>query len=335
LSVQRQLTTRDGLVNADTEDSVRALADSLTRDKQTRAYRGLVRWYLLFWFRQDQEFSDFPALVADVARMLEEWQEELVAIGIKENELPAAYQMYELLENADPNSDEAALHKLVYPRMKERWVNTRGGGEDTTHAKGTVYNPVVYDPVSRTKKNIHTMPLNFSWLAALAHHNLTVRIIVPVTERVLIRQGDTSSSLTPMDEVRANRVPAPLSATAREILGLLRTGFYRLDEEQSTEYEKVLKPTGRGAIAWPKDVEIPKTMLLKDLATKLGGYGITIQNDQVAIIREMVVVLSEDVIMQTEPPPSSLKFEFPASDFGAKPPSTGRRRTFGRRSDKT
>jgi hypothetical protein len=135
LSVQRKLTTRDGAVDADTEDEVRGLADWLTRDEQERASRPLVRWYLTFWFRQDREFRDFRALADDVIRMLKEWQEELTALGIKENELPAAYKMYELLGNANPSSDEAVIHKLTYPKTKERWVNTRGAARTTRTRK--------------------------------------------------------------------------------------------------------------------------------------------------------------------------------------------------------
>src|SRR5205085_1216283 len=80
----------------------------------------------------------------------------------------------------------------------------RGGGVEATHHRGTVYNPRRGDDLT------HTMPLNFSWLVAVAHRGLPVRIVVPITRRILIRDQPPVGDLL------------PLSATAREIRGLVR-----------------------------------------------------------------------------------------------------------------
>ena len=106
---------------------------------------------------------------------------ELIEVGIKNiDELSAAHDLFYKLSNANPDDDVAVIHKLVYEETKAKWQE-KHGGEKPTQEKGLVYNPIVRG------QHVHTMPLNFAWLASAAKTRVPYEIVSPITYRVLIR----------------------------------------------------------------------------------------------------------------------------------------------------
>jgi hypothetical protein len=294
----------------DTKEALDELISELTQG-QGAEYRGLVQWFLTFCYDVDYVFSSSGALFDTVEQLKSEWEDELTEIGVTKKEIPTAHHMYNLLGAARPDQDEAILHKIIYPSLKSEYVETRGGGQEAMRAKGLVYNPEV-----KGEKN--TMPLNFSWLVGVANRGLTIRIVVPVTRRVLVRPikpekaepsltnalppQDASQQATPsQDEVKvpSGVVTVPLSATAREILGLLRGKFYTLSGD-STDAEKILKPTEKARRAMPKDVQIEEDMPIGMLTAELAKYGIEIESDEVATSAEAEAEKSVRARTETE-----------------------------------
>jgi hypothetical protein len=133
------------------------------------------------------------------------------------------------------------------------------------------------------------MPLNFSWLVGVAQHKMKIRIVVPVTPRVLVRPQDRKANLDEekkvndkyYNDVIAGNVDAALSATAREILGLLRHKFYVVSSIEGVE--TILSPTPLATTATPESIEIPeKIMPWSQLVGELKTYGIQVVNEEVA-----------------------------------------------------
>ena len=312
--IQRTITMKDTQKVLTTRAEVIALAEVFTPDKFTLQYRGLVKWYLNHAFDTDRQFKSQKALFDEVTDMLEEMEAELLAIGVQQNEIPAFYDMYNKLDSTVAG-DEVVLHKLHYPNMKKYWVEEHGGGTAETHQKGTVYNPQVVNPRTRRKELTHTMPLNYSWAMAVAHHGLPICITVPLTERVLIRpKTNKGRTITDMAAVRALRVNAPISATAREVLAFLRTGYYRVSLYDMDEGEIILVPTGRGRSAWPRDVVMPRTMRWDHLQVELRRYGIYVVDEQVAIDKEQHLTA---MYRARRPAASAMSFDFRGSAAAA------------------
>lgn len=224
----------------------------------------------------------------EIARFTEHWMARLDQIGVKPDEHENALNMHNRLGNANPSQDSAILHKLEYRQVLENWKRKTGKGAIAD--KGLEYRPW----------GGHKMPLNYSWLASVAQHQVPVQVIVPITERVLIRPQTRKSTAHPvdtdMDAVRSGHHEAPLSATALEILGLLRNDFYRVDTSvESTDMLIRLVPTGK-IITDPRQVTAGKSMNYSSLAEELNRYGIKIHPNEV--INRIIAELPREELPQ-------------------------------------
>ncbi|MDX2250106.1 MAG: hypothetical protein SF052_25210 [Bacteroidia bacterium] len=265
------------------ENEAYTAAGETVLDKQKGA---LAKWFVrhLLGKEEVEFFGDKEEYSTKVSHYLEKWIQSLQKLGIGDDErMDNAFWMYNNLENAKAG-DEAVIYKIAdeYKAFKERWIaQQKAEGKDYT-GRGLIYYPRAASQTQKsasaseapaTSGNLHTMPLNFSWLAALVHHQVPVRVVVPLDDRVLIR---AQGGKTDMSAVKSGKAEAPLSATAREVLGLLRGGFYQVSQNRGPrDYEVVLQPTGK-PLLFPDEIAIDPTMAYEQLVEELYRVGIKI-----------------------------------------------------------
>ncbi|MEZ4772405.1 MAG: hypothetical protein R3D00_04420 [Bacteroidia bacterium] len=286
--IQRKIQIgKEGLVWArGNEDEAYQAAGETVKNEQTGP---LAKWFVRYLLAKDnvEFFDDESKYSIHLDTYVEKWKQRLGDLGIKDDaRMENAFWMYNKLENTDAG-DEAIIYKIAdqYHAFKERWIEQQKANDKDYQGKGLIYYPRAAAKASKqasesseapaTKDNLHTMPLNFSWLAALVHHQVPVRVVVPLDDRVLIRAKDGA---TDMEAVKSGKAMAPLSATAREVLGLLNGGYYTVSKQQpgDRDYEIVLTPTGK-PLLFPDEVAIVSEMAYMELVKELGNAGIKIQ----------------------------------------------------------
>jgi hypothetical protein len=194
--------------------------------------------------------------------------------------------------DAPPNA-EALVYKLddKYGFLKERWAKESGQPVGEHHYAGTIYDP----------PGGHSMPKNFAWVASVIHKQIPVRVVVPLDFRVLVREAiseDLASQLAvngkkvvkdnkamvevSREDIVSGLKPAPLSATAREVLGFVGRGYYRVAgmNQNAMRCETVLQPTGKPLLN-PQEVFVPETLGFDELVKVLESLKIKIQHDEV------------------------------------------------------
>ena len=180
-------------------------------------------------------FASWAALTAELRRWSEAQIDALVTGGVRADDLDVALAMYRRLDGA---TDEAILHKLEFRKAHSAQYHARGVDEGATSNAGLVYGPWrapgTNVPTAGPQQvagsgNVHTMPLNVAWLLACCHHGVTFRLYSPLTHRAMIRKQGT------------------LSALGRELVALVRSGYYEVTgpQTQAVTWPAVTKFTGR------------------------------------------------------------------------------------------
>lgn len=289
-------------------DHAQEIAQRTDHDAMTEK---LMQWYVGHLHADSivHAFQDDGELADHVRSFVMDWKAGLAEIGItgdtssSTSEMHKAFRIYN--RDAPPNA-EALIYKLddKYQFLKQRWIAESGRAQGTHHLQGTIYDP----------PGGHTMPKNFAWISSVIHKQLPVRVVVPVDFRVLVREA-VGEDLARELQLKGNRVvkdgkqmvevnkqdvldrlhDAPLSATAREVLGFVGNEFYRVKAIKQTysRNETELAPTGKPLLN-PREVFVPESMDFAKLVSLLGDRGITVQHDDlITTIHERVDQLAE------------------------------------------
>ena len=240
-------------------------------------------------------FASRAALKAALLGWAQTQLDEMLAAGVRADELDVAIAMYARLDQAAPGA-EAILHKLEFARSHHAQYQGRGVNEATASNTGLVYGPW-RAPGTRVptagpqqvvgSENVHTMPLNVAWLLACCHHEVTFRLYSPLSKRAMLRpQGS-------------------LSALARELAGLVEGGFYEVsaDENQPVVWPNtpgfnqpvagtprrtvlapldtttVLRPTARAKTATMASLTVASNRTWDNVRTALNAHGLHVEEN--------------------------------------------------------
>jgi hypothetical protein len=277
------------------EQALRVAATATADDDMTKK---LAEWYVSYLHNDGtvHGYPDEPGLIKGIQTFVLDWKKGLATLGVTGNTDTSASNMYRafrIYNREPPPHAEALVYKLddKYAFLKQRWIQESGKATDTHHMQGTIYDP----PAG------HSMPKNFAWVASVIHKQLPVRVVVPLDFRVLVREAiseDLASKLAvdgkkvvkdgkTMVEVSKEDIvgglkPAPLSATAREVLGFVGRDYYRVAgmNQSAARCETRLQPTGKPLLN-PQEVFVPETLGYDQLVSVLSKLQIPVQHDDV------------------------------------------------------
>jgi hypothetical protein len=277
------------------EQALHVAAAATADDDMTKK---LAEWYVSYLHNDGavHGYPDEPGLIKGIQMFVLDWKKGLATLGVTGDTDTSASNMHKafrIYNREPPPHAEALVYKLDdrYAFLKQRWMQESGKATSTHHAQGTIYDP----------PGGHSMPKNFAWVASVIHKQIPVRVVVPLDFRVLVREAiseDLASKLAvggkkvvkdgkDMVEVSREDIvgglkPAPLSATAREVLGFVGRDYYRVAgmKQNAARCETLLQPTGKPLLN-PQEVFVPETLGYDQLVSLLSQLQIPVQHDDV------------------------------------------------------
>ncbi len=232
-------------------------------------------------------FQSLLVLRAECVRWARRIVEDM-ALVVPDRDLDIAIANYVRLAEAQPG-DEAVLHKLVWHDFHAQQYAATGIDHASALERGLVYAPFrsAHGPSTggAGSQEAHTMPLNVAWLLACCRRQISFRLYGPLTERALYRAGHTVHAGT-------NREQLQLSALGREVMALVGTGLYTVEEEdiglflrnpalRATPMSRtyVLTPTPKAKSATMAELTVPDDLTFEKLKQDLGARGIKVERD--------------------------------------------------------